>query len=54
MNFAAVKENSGFYFYNDVHNFVGDPTILRVAYEDDLTVTDEIYSRVTFNNPVVR
>ena len=54
MDLASLTENCMFYFYNDVTHFVDDPHLFTVAYEDDLAVTDEIYCRLSFNNPGIR
>jgi hypothetical protein len=50
MDLASLKENFEFFFYSDNENFVEEAQMFRVAYEDDLAVTDEIYSRHSFNN----
>ena len=54
MDLASLKENYEFFFYSDLEHFTGDPHMFRVAYEDDLAVTDEIYSRHSFNNSGIR
>ena len=54
IDLAAFKDDQRFYFYNDLENFKDDPHMIRIAYEDDLGVSEEIYSRLTFNNSGIR
>ena len=54
LDLASLKEGSLFYFYNDIDTFTDEPHMFRVAYEDDMSVTDEIYRRLSFNNSGIR
>ncbi|ELT97506.1 hypothetical protein CAPTEDRAFT_103765 [Capitella teleta] len=54
IDLAAFKDDQRFYFYDDIENFKEDPHMFRAAYEDDLGVSEEIYSRLTFNNSGIR
>ncbi len=54
IDLAAFKDDQRFYFYNDIEEFQEEPHMFRTAYEDDLAVSEEIYSRLTFNNRGIR
>jgi hypothetical protein len=54
IDLAAFKEDQKFYFYDDLEHFNDDPHMYTAAYEDDLGVSEEIYSRLTFNNSGIR
>lgn len=50
----SVEEGGKFYFYNNVETFEDEPHPYKVAYEEDLCVLDEIYSRQIFLTPFLR
>ena len=54
IDLAAFKDDQKFYFYDDIEHFKDQPHMYHVAYEDDLAVTEEIYSRLTFNNSNIK
>ena len=50
----SIDEGGKFYFYNNVETFEDEPHTYNVAYEEDLCVLDEIYSRQIFLTPLLR
>ncbi|XP_073241646.1 paladin-like isoform X3 [Porites lutea] len=50
----SIEEGGNFYFYNNVETFEDEPHLYKVAYEEDLCVLDEIYSRQIFLTPFLR
>lgn len=51
---GTMNDQNQFYFYNDIETFSGEPHVYPVQFEDNLLVSEEIYSRLAFSNPKVR
>ncbi|KAH3863536.1 hypothetical protein DPMN_026525, partial [Dreissena polymorpha] len=51
---ATNKDDNQFYFYNDTTSLIGEPHVYPVQFEDNLLVSEEVYSRLAFSNPKLR
>jgi hypothetical protein len=49
-----MNDENQFYFYNDTNTFSGEPHVYPVQFEDNLLVSEEVYSRLAFLNPKLR
>ncbi|CAH1794464.1 unnamed protein product [Owenia fusiformis] len=56
MDLAGLRDehDSLFQFYNDITNLTHDPQLYYVAYEDFISISDEVYQRHTFFSDKVR
>nr|XP_028585398.1 paladin isoform X1 [Podarcis muralis]XP_028585399.1 paladin isoform X1 [Podarcis muralis]XP_028585400.1 paladin isoform X1 [Podarcis muralis] len=52
-DFAQLKENT-YYVYNDIEHFKDEPHSVRIRYEEDIHVTEEVYKRPVFLLPSYR
>lgn len=51
---GTLNDENKFYFYNDTITFSGEPHVYSVQFEDNLLVSEEVYSRLAFSNPKLR
>uniref|UniRef100_A0A8C2JVT4 Phosphatase domain containing paladin 1b n=1 Tax=Cyprinus carpio TaxID=7962 RepID=A0A8C2JVT4_CYPCA len=52
-DFAKLSENM-FYVYNDIEHFKDDPQQVQILSEEDIHVTEEVYKRPLFSQPLHR
>ncbi|KAK7148479.1 hypothetical protein R3I93_012723 [Phoxinus phoxinus] len=52
-DFAKLSENM-FYVYNDIEHFKDEPQHVQIMSEEDIHVTEEVYKRPLFSQPVHR
>ena len=51
---GTLNDENKFFFYNDTDGFTGEPHVYSVQFEDNLLVSEEVYSRLAFSNPKLR
>ncbi|KAL4239188.1 Paladin [Mactra antiquata] len=51
---ATMNDENKFHFYNDIKTLSGEPHIFPVQFEDNLLVSEEVYSRLAFSNIKLR
>ncbi|XP_077999424.1 paladin-like [Glandiceps talaboti] len=51
VDFASLEERNQFYFYDDIEDFADDPHMYHLEFEEELTVTEEVYSRYSMSVP---
>ena len=51
---ATLNDENLFYFYDNLENLSGEPHLYHVEFEDNLLVSEEVYSRLAFSNPKLR
>ncbi len=52
-DFAKLSENM-FYVYNDIEHFKDEPQQVQILSEEDIHVTEEVYKRPLFCQPLHR
>ncbi|XP_013397677.1 paladin [Lingula anatina] len=51
---GSLRDDGCFFFYTDLKNLTCKPQMLCVSHEDFITSSEEVYSRLTFYNPLIR